>query len=476
MKLSRSLRLAFGSGLPLGELTQVLAARFGDRPAVNGRTYADLEHEVARLAAAYADLSVEGVVGVVCENTPDILLHVLAIARAGGVALPINHRLQPGEQRVILEAAKARLAPLDEIAAWLEEHPRRTLPPSGDENEPALLLATSGTTGQPKLARIGSRALLGAIGRVHALPVGNQRFFRAGRDVVLVALPLTHVMGLTTLLGSLCAGIRVIHHERFEAAKVLDAMEREKPNVFVGVPTMYADLEAAGAAQRDLSSLELWVSAADAMPPDRARRFQQYGAFGPATAFFADVYGMVELAGPAAVRIYPASPRKRALPAVGFVLPGFEARTVNGELQLKGAFGGYVGSEAPEWFPTGDMVRLGPGGTFAFLGRSGDRIKTGGFSVFPAEVEEELRGHPDVAEVAVVGVPDERLGEVPVAVVVPRDGLDEGEYLRWAAARVSPYRRPRAVVLVKALPRGGSGKLDRRSTAQLAQRLLAGAV
>jgi long-chain acyl-CoA synthetase len=460
MRLSKSLRLGFGAGLPLGELTQVLAERFGDRPAVNGRTYAHLEHDVARLAAAYAELSVEGVAGVVCENTPDLLVHVLALARAGAVALPINHRLKPAEQRAILDAGRATPAPIEAAQAWLREHPRGRLPPSGAEKEPALLLATSGTTGQPKLAPISSRALLGAIGRVHALPVGNQRFFRPGRDVVLMALPLSHVMGLATMLGALCAGVRVIHHERFEAAKILDAMEHERPNVFVGVPTMYADLEAEGAAQRDLSSLELFISAADAMPPDRARRFQKYGAFGPLTAGFADVYGMVELAGPAAVRIYPPSPRFAGLPSVGFVLPGFEARTVDGELQLRGG-------NVPEWFPTGDVARLGPGGTFVFVGRSLDRLKVGGFSVFPAEVEEELRGHPGVAEVAVVGAPDERLGEVPVAIVVAPNGLDAEEFLRWSADRVAPYRRPRAVVLARALPRGPNGKLDRRAARRL---------
>src|SRR5207248_3359542 len=112
----------------------------------------------------------------------------------------------------------------------------------------ALLLTTSGTTGRPKVAVLSSRALLGALGRLHALPVGRSRGLRAGRDVVLSALPLVHVMGFSALLGALCSGVQAIHLDRFEAAAVLDAIEAHHPNVFVGVPTMYADLEAAGAA------------------------------------------------------------------------------------------------------------------------------------------------------------------------------------------------------------------------------------
>ncbi len=206
------------------------------------------------------------------------------------------------------------------------------------------------------------------------------------------------------------------------------------------------------------------------------------------TAAFADVYGMVELAGPAAFRLYPPAPRGRELPPIGFVLPGFHARVIGpagrprrtgatGQLQLRGpgVFLGYMGRSdtVPDnWFSTGDVARLGPGGTFAFVGHSSDRLKVGGFSVFPAEVEDGLRGHPAVAELALVGVPDARLGEMPVAVVVPCGAFDADEFLAWAAGRVAPYRRPRAVVRVAALPLGGSGKIDRRAASELAQRLL----
>jgi acyl-CoA synthetase (AMP-forming)/AMP-acid ligase II len=539
-------RLVFGGGLPLGELTRVLADAYGDRPAIAAeaatpglpqrlRTYAALDEDVGRLAAAFAAASLgwSQTVAILCANRIDVLLHVLALSRAGCVPLPLNARLRPDEQAAAISAAGAQAlvadadaaapllplaAPLPgadaarplrvlwtgaggappgdgfDLAAWLAAHPHQSARPASlSADAPGILLCTSGTTGMPKVARLSSRALLGALGRVHALPVGHRRWLRPGRDVVIVALPLTHVMGLGTMVGSLCAGVKIIHLERFDAARVLERIEKDQPNVFVGVPTMYADLEIAGAEQRDLSSIELWVSAADAMPPDRARRFQSYGALvRPAgwrlgTAAFADVYGMVELSGPAAVRFYPPGPRGRELPAVGMVLPGFSARVIDadgkprriggtGELQLKGkgVFAGYEGSGGvPDdgWFPTGDVARLGPAGTFAFVGRTADRIKVGGFSVFPAEVEEELRGHPLVEELAVVGVPEERLGEIPVALVVARGGFDAREFVEWAAARVAPYRRPRRAFAVEKLPRGKNAKLDRRSARELARTL-----
>ena len=324
------LRLLFGAGLPLGDLTRVLAEAFGERPAISAstptpglpdrpRTYADLEEDVARLAAAHRT-ALPGLspVAILCDNRLDVLLHALALSRAGAAPLPLNHRLRAEEQAAALAAAGARAIVADSdlaaallaspagaalrvvwtgaggpppregfvLDAWLRANPgeRVAAAPASNGDDVALLLCTSGTTGLPKVARLTSRSMLGALGRVHAFPVGWQRGFRAGRDVMLVALPLTHVMGLSTMLGALCAGLKVIHLERFDAAEVLSRIESDRPNVFVGVPTMYADLESAGAAQRDLSSIELWVSAADAMPPDRARRFQQFGTLGHASS------------------------------------------------------------------------------------------------------------------------------------------------------------------------------------------------
>ena len=332
-----------------------------------------------------------------------------------------------------------------------------------------------------------------------AAPVGRAHGLRAGRDAVIAALPLAHVMGLSVMLGALCAGVRAIHLERFSAPEVLDRIEAARPNVFVGVPTMYADLEAAGAADRDLSSIQLWVSAADVMPAERARRFQRWGAAARIAgrrvgiAAFADVYGMVELSGAAAVRVYaPSIAARLAPPAFAVTLPGFEVRAVDpegrplrhgqvGTLEVRGpgVLSRYEGARGAPlrdggWFSTGDLARVWPGGVMSFAGRGRDRLKVGGFSVFPAEVEEALARHPDVAEVAVVGVPDERSGERLVALVVARrPGLDPAAFLGWAAGEVAGYRRPREALLVDALPRGPHGKIDRAAATRLASLRLA---
>lgn len=208
------------------------------------------------------------------------------------------------------------------------------------------------------------------------------------------------------------------------------------------------------------------------------------------TALFVDVYGMVELSGAAAVRVYPPSLlRDVELPAVAFALPGVEIRVVDeegralswgkaGALQVRGpgVLRRYEGARAagagplPDgWFPTGDLAKVWPGGFYSFMGRSRDWLKVGGFSVFPAEVETLLREHPDVAEVVLVGVPDERMGERPVALVIPRrEPFDAEAVVGWAQEKVAGYRRPRQAIAVKALPRGNHGKVDRAAAARMA--------
>jgi acyl-CoA synthetase (AMP-forming)/AMP-acid ligase II len=521
--------LVAGRGVHLGALTAVLADRYGDRPAVHDpsptpgvdlgevRSFHDLEEVVSRTAAA---LRTDGVgaadrVLVLIDNRVDVALLTFAVARLGAVPVPVNHRLTGPELAGVIAATGAVRAIVDpDLADRLpSELPRRTTEalgdviratpdrrldpdPTLDADGPAILLTTSGTTGGPKAAALTSRGLLGALGRLVALPVGLERGPRAGRDRVLAVLPLTHVMGLSTLLGTMSAGVPLVRRARFDPHEVLHLIELHRPNVVVAVPTMYADLEAAGAAARDLASVQLWVAAADAMPTERARRFQRYGSLARVTgthlgsAAFLDVFGMVELSGPAAVRVFPPSV-VGALPAppLAVALPGVELRAVDddgrevgaghrGHLQWRGAgvlhaYEGQEGTEGPGddgWFGAGDRGRVWRGGVFQLAGRDRDRLKVSGFSVFPAEVEEALHDAPGVAELAVVGVPDDRTGDRLVALVVPTDDFDPAAFLGWAHEQVTGYRRPRDVVVVDALPRGPHGKLDRDAATALARR------
>jgi len=538
-------KLLRGHGIFLGDLPAALATAYGDRLALaatpgtpglratGDRTFHELEHDVARLAAAHQALGVAGQrVALLLDNRLDTLLHVLALSRAGAVAVPVNPRLRAPEIAAVLAATSARHVLVDgDVAArafpdgpptelhivWsgagaapagaatLGELLARTATDAGlpalaaearDVHAVAVVLATSGTTGHPKAAELTSHGLLALAGRLLAFAATGRRAFAPGPFRVVSALPLSHVMGLSATLIALMAGALVIHHERFDPEDVLAAIAAHDANIFVGVPTMYADLEA-HLASRDLSGVHLWVSAADTLPPERARRFQRLGTlplsarrFGTAT--FADVYGMVELSGPMAVRLYPPSPRRGpALPSLARLLPGFEARVVDdagralgvgraGHLEVRGAgvLRAYSGEEsggpnARGWFSTGDVARLFPGGFFSLVGRSRDRLKVAGFSVFPGEVEAALRAHPDVVDVALVGVPDERLGQRPVALVVAREpaAFHPDAFVAWASRAVAGYRCPRAAWCVPELPRGPNGKVDRARVSALAAEL-----
>ena len=522
--------LARGRGVHLGELPKVLADRYGRRSAVEDpaptpgldhaamRTFADVEEATARLAAAHdrRGRRRDERVLVLLDNRLDIVLHVFALARLGAVPVPVNHRLTEPEVAAVVDATDASAAIVDpdlahlvgddvdvvtviELAATLGEHPHdhREPVPDLDPDALAVLMTTSGTTGVPKAAALTSRGLLASLGRLVLAPVGRKGGPRGGRDGAVAVLPLTHVMGLSVLLGTLCAGVPLLRRGRFDAAEVLELIEQRRPNVVVAVPTMFADLERAGAAERDLSSVQLWVSSADVLPADRARRFQRYGAAariggrGLGSALFVDIYGMVELSGAAAIRVFPPSPIG-TLPAPSFALrlPGMQVRAVGpdgepvrggqvGELQFRGSgvLRGYegrddVGPDDQGWFATGDHGRVWPGGVFQFAGRSRDRLKVGGFSVFPAEVEQELRAHEHVADVAVVGVEDERLGERPVAMVVPRPGFDIEAFLAWSRDAVAGYRRPTDVIEIDDLPRGPNGKVDRAAATEQATKHL----
>jgi acyl-CoA synthetase (AMP-forming)/AMP-acid ligase II len=518
--------LARGRGVHLGELTSVLADRYGDRPAVEDpaptpgldhgpvRTYRELEEAVARLAAALAarGRAADERVMVVVDNRLDVVLHALALARLGAVPVPVNHRLTAHELDAVAEATGAVAAIVDpevadrlptrlelvttvDLGDELRANPGRRRPatPGGDPDAVVTLLTTSGTTGVPKAAALTSRGLLSSLGRLVLAPVGRSRGLRAGRDRVFAALPLTHVMGFAVLLGTLSAGVPLVRRSRFDADEALELIERRRPNVVIAVPTMYADLERAGAADRDLSSVQVWVSSADAMPTDRARRFQRFGAIvrvgtrGIGSALFVDIYGMVELSGAAAVRVFPPSlVVTLPVPSFAVALPGIEVRAVDhdgrpvprgtiGELQWRGpgVLEGYEGREdaGPDgegWFSSGDHARVFAGGLFQFSGRSKDRLKVGGFSVFPAEVEEELREGPGVDDLAIVGVPDDRLGDRLVAVVVAGPRFDADGFLRWAKDETAGYRRPSEVVEVDELPRGANGKIDREAATELA--------
>jgi len=295
-------------------------------------------------------------------------------------------------------------------------------------------------------------------------------------------------MGLSTAVALMLGGItnRMLSH--FDAAAVLDIIEGERAGMFIGVPAMYRALLDAGAEDRDLSSVKAWASAADVMPRDLAKRFQRMGRIaGPVPALFLEAYGMVEIAGAAMAKVLmpgvplpknfagmPVFPyRVKVIDAKGRELP----RGSVGELCVRGPGvleGYHRDQEATDkvleggWLRTGDLARIGPLGTVFFEGRKKEVIKVGGYSVYPVEVEEEIRKHPKVSDAAVLGIEDEKKGTVPAAAVVPKRGarLSVAELERWAKEEVASYRRPRRWLVLKEFPRGATRKVDKKALAK----------
>jgi acyl-CoA synthetase (AMP-forming)/AMP-acid ligase II len=299
----------------------------------------------------------------------------------------------------------------------------------------------------------------------------------------VIALPIAHIYGFTALLGLAAAGVPVYYFSRFRPVEVLDAIEQRRATMFMGVPAMYRLLAEAGADERDLKSIRLWGSGADAMPEDLAQRFRRMGASATlpmlgsvGAALFLEGYGMVELGGGVAMKV---GSNLVAFPGYHFRVVDDDGREVAvgqvGELWVKGPGilrGYYRDAKATAdaltsdgWVRTGDLARRGLANTVRFSGRKKDVIKHGGYSVYALEVEAALTEHPDVLEAAVIGLLDSRKGEVPVAAVRVRNGADvkPAEIVSWAAEHLSDYKAPRQVVIVDELPRTGTTKVQKSS-------------
>ncbi|HKP99373.1 MAG TPA: AMP-binding protein, partial [Actinomycetes bacterium] len=326
--------------------------------------------------------------------------------------------------------------------------------------DPALLCYTSGTTGAPKGAVL-----------VHGNLLASAEALRLAwrwepDDRLVLALPLFHIHGLGVgLHGTLLAGASAVLLPRFEAGAVLDAARDHKATLFFGVPTMYTRLAASPRAA-ELGRLRLCVSGSAPLPPTVFERLAD-----GAGQRVLERYGMTETV----MNVSNPYDGERRPGTVGLPLPGVELRLAGGdqgEVLLRGpnVFSGYWGNPAatadafdPDgWFRTGDLGSFDERGYLRIEGRSKELIITGGFNVYPREVEELLLEHAGVAEAAVVGTPSEEWGEQVTAFVVPVDPAappGREELLAFAAERLAGFKRPRVVHYVEALPRNALGKV-----------------
>ncbi len=443
------------------------------------------------------------------ENSPDFVVAYLGTLYAGGVVVLVNtayrqvelsHILADSGARVCVTGAAgaAELAPLKEqlpALEWLvtteastapgpwptvemeallaEGDATTTLPlPEGDQL--AVLGYTSGTTGRSKGAMLRHRNLLANARAV------TEAWGWTEWDRLLLTLPLFHTHGLMVgLHGTLLTGASVDLRRRFVASEVLEALCAERPpTLFFGVPTMYGRLvEEARRTGASPRPLRLMVSGSAPLSPQLFHEVEE--VFGERIL---ERYGMTE------TLMNTTNPYEgeRRPGTVGMPFPGQEARVVDvrtreplpagetGEIEVRGphVFAGYwqrpdataESFDAEGWFRTGDLGMCDAEGYFHITGRARELIISGGFNVYPREVEEVLATHPAVAEVAVLGLPDADFGEQVVAVVVPRPEQPPPKpqvLADWCKERLASFKKPRRVVLAESLPRNALGKVQK---------------
>ncbi|MFD4635822.1 long-chain fatty acid--CoA ligase [Lentzea sp. NPDC058436] len=438
-------------------------------------TYGEMAVRTTRLAHRLRELGVRhgDRVAYLGQNHPSFAETMFAAHQLGAIFVPLNFRLTPAEVNYQLADCGAHV--LIHAPAHVVEHPRAVsltayedwlLEGSGepldepvDITDPALILYTSGTTGRPKGAVLSHANLLW---NTFNLMIGVDI---ASDEVALITAPLFHVAALAqTLLPTFVKGGHSVITSGWDVTACVSLIETHGVTSMFGVSTMFADLASSGLWHTaDLSSLRVLLCGGAAVPDALISTYQERGLV------FCQGYGLTETA-PGATFLEASDSVSRAGSAGPCVFFGDLRLSDVGEVEVQGpnVTPGYWNDPVATaaaftedgWFRTGDIGRLDDGYLYV-LDRLKDMYVSGGENVYPAEVENAITSHPDVAEVAVVGVPDERWGEVGRAFVRPRDGavVDLAGLREFLLPRLAKYKIPVHVEVVSELPRTGSGKV-----------------
>jgi long-chain acyl-CoA synthetase len=476
-------------------------------------TFAQFDRHTSQVARA---LMAEGLkkgehIAYLGKNSDHFFELLFGAAKIGAILAPVGWRLAPPEVAYIVGDARAKLlfvgpelverakqvaadlpgvrmiameageSGWPQFEAWRDAQEPSDPHVPVDEDDVALQLYTSGTTGRPKGAMLTNRNLRGNWRHPDAESLTWNTW--AAEDVSLMAMPCAHIGGAGWGIVGLVNGARGVVAREFDPTMILGFIEKHRISKLFMVPAaLQFVVRQPNARQIDYSCLKTILYGAAPMPLELLR--ECIGVFG---CGFCQLYGMTETSG--AVTYLPpedhtleGGPRMRS---AGLPMPGVEIKVVDetGASVAPGAVGevcirsvanmrGYWNLdeataktiEPDGWLHTGDAGYLDEDGYVYIHDRVKDMIITGGENVYPAEVENAIFGHPQVAEVAVIGVPDDKWGEAVKAIVAPKPGAepDPADIIAWARERIAAYKAPKSVEFIAALPRNASGKILRR--------------
>lgn len=470
-------------------------------------TYREFHDQVTKLASSFLSLGIKkgDRIGVCLPNWHETAVILFASAKIGATVVPFNPLYRKNEIEYILKNSEPEILFISEsfikhiglrlavsfvnkIASVRFEHEDLLSFEKLIETAPLMnwntetinadedvfcILYTSGTTGLPKGVMTTHKSI------VHCANTIANEMRCTEDDVFIVPAPLFHIFGITcNLATAIASGARIVLMEKFHPQKTLQLIEQEKVTVHQGVPTMFLkELEQENFADYDLSSLRTGMTGAAPITPSQMKQIREKMGLNLCQSFGITETGTVTLTG------YD-DDEEVICSTLGKAIEGVELKIVDdsrqplpngeiGEIAVKsvGNMKGYY--KMPEqtkmvlddegYYYTGDLGKLDEHGNLHFIGRKKEVIIRGGFNIYPQEIEELLKKHPKVSEAAVIGLPDEVLGEVVCAVIRLKQGevSDEQEIKSYIGEQMAKYKVPSHVVFVNELPVTASGKIQK---------------